>query len=187
MTGLLGDIMAAATTVKVNAAAEPMLARLRVLVDRRRHTAVRDRVLDEGVMAFSQGAADVGLGLVLLVSAGAIASGAFDLATLALFTAYLGWLSFLPRMVGRVLARRKQAGVAFERMGALVAEADAGNTVRPRTLPIDPRDQRVRPELDPARPRTPRASRRRRAHGLLRGAARSCTTCRSVFVAASSW
>ncbi len=152
VTGLLGDIMAAATTVKVNAAAEPMLARLRVLVDRRRHTAVRDRVLDEGVMAFSQGAADVGLGLVLLVSAGAIASGAFDLATLALFTAYLGWLSFLPRMIGRVLARRKQAGVAFARMGALVAEADAGNTVRPRTLPIDPRDQRVRPAvIRPAR------------------------------------
>ncbi len=147
VTGLLGDIMAAATTVKVNAAAEPMLSRLRVLVDRRRHTAVRDRVLDEGVMAFSQGAADVGLGLVLLVSAGAIASGAFDLATLALFTAYLGWLSFLPRMVGRVLARRKQAGVAFARMSALVAEADAGNTVRPRTLPIDPRDQRDRPDV----------------------------------------
>ena len=152
VTGLLGDIMAAATTVKVNAAVEPMLARLRVLVDRRRHTAVRDRVLDEGVMAFSQGAADVGLGLVLLVSAGAIASGAFDLATLALFTAYLGWLSFLPRMVGRVLARRKQAGVAFARMSALVAEADAGNTVRPRTLPIDPRDQRDRPGvIRPAR------------------------------------
>ncbi len=147
VTGLLGDIMAAATTVKVNDAAEPMLARLRVLVDRRRHTAVRDRVLDEGVMAFSQGAADVGLGLVLLVSAGAIASGAFDLATLALFTAYLGWLSFLPRMVGRVLARRKQAGVAFARMSALVADVDARNTVRARTLPIDPTDQRDRPEV----------------------------------------
>ncbi len=147
VTGLLGDIMAAATTVKVNAAAEPMLARLRVLVDRRRHTAVRDRVLEEGVMAFSQGSADVGLGLVLLVSAGAIASGAFDLATLALFTAYLGWLSFLPRMVGRVLARRKQAGVAFSRMSALVADADARNTVRSRSLPIDPSDQRARPDI----------------------------------------
>ena len=98
-------------------------------------------------MAFSQGAADIGLGLVLLVSAGAIASGAFDLATLALFTAYLGWLSFLPRMVGRVLARRKQAGVAFARMSALVADADARNTVRSRTLPIDPADQRVRPDV----------------------------------------
>jgi ATP-binding cassette, subfamily B, bacterial len=147
VTGLLGDVMAAATTVKVNDAAEPMLRRLGVLVERRRHTAVRDRVLEEGVMAFSQGAADIGLGLVLLVSAGAIASGAFDLGTLALFTAYLGWLSFLPRMVGRVLARRKQAGVAFDRMRKLVAEQEAANTVRPRHLPIDPRDRRSRPDV----------------------------------------
>ena len=58
----------------------------RELVERRRRTAVRDRVLEEGVTAFSQGAADIGLGLVLLVSAGAIASGAFDLGTLALFS-----------------------------------------------------------------------------------------------------
>ena len=63
---------------------------------------------------------------VLLVSAGAIASGSFDLGTLALFAAYLGWLSFLPRMIGRVLARRKQAGVAFDRMRKLVADEEAG-------------------------------------------------------------
>jgi ATP-binding cassette subfamily B protein len=147
VTGLLGDVMAAATTVKVNDATDPMLRRLAVLVERRRVTAVRDRVLEEGVQAFSQGAADIGLGLVLLVSAGAIASGSFDLGTLALFTAYLGWLSFLPRMVGRVLARRKQAGVAFDRMRALVADQDVENTVRRQRLPIDPSDQRVRPDV----------------------------------------
>jgi ATP-binding cassette subfamily B protein len=147
VTGLLGDVMAAATTVKVNDATEPMLRRLAVLVERRRVTAVRDRVLEEGVQAFSQGAADIGLGLVLLVSAGAIASGSFDLGTLALFTAYLGWLSFLPRMVGRVLARRKQAGVAFDRMRALVADQDVENTVRRQRLPIDPSDQRNRPDV----------------------------------------
>ena len=75
-------------------------------------------------MAFSQGAADVGLGLVLLVSAGALASGAFDVGTLALFVAYLGYLSFLPRMVGRMLARRKQAAIAVDRMRQLVAGRD---------------------------------------------------------------
>jgi len=147
VTGLLGDVMAAATTVKVNDATEPMLHRLAVLVERRRLTAVRDRVLEEGVQAFSQGAADIGLGLVLLVSAGAIASGSFDLGTLALFTAYLGWLSFLPRMVGRVLARCKQAGVAFDRMRALVADQEVENTVRRQRLPIDPSDLRVRPDV----------------------------------------
>ncbi len=152
VTGLVGDVMAAATTVKVNAATEPVMDRLRQLVDRRRETAVRDRVLDESVQAFSQGAADIGLGLVLLVSAGAIASGAFDVGTLALFVSYLGWLAFLPRMVGRVLARRKQAGIAFDRMRRLVADADAGNTVRPRSLPLEGWQQGIRPvDVRPAR------------------------------------
>ncbi len=118
VTGFVGDVMAAATTVKVNDASEPVLRRLAVLAERRRHTAVRDRVLEDGVMAFSDGAADVSLGLVLLVGAGAIASGEFGIAQLALLTAYVGWLSFLPRMIGRLLARRKQAAVAFDRMRA---------------------------------------------------------------------
>ena len=101
-------------------------------------------------MAFSQGAADVGLGLVLLVSAGALASGAFDVGTLALFVAYLGYLSFLPRMVGRMLARRKQATIAVDRMRQLVAGRDPGNVARARVLPIERRQRGVRPE--PERP-----------------------------------
>jgi ATP-binding cassette subfamily B protein len=150
VSGFVGDLMAAATTVKVNDATEPTLAHLRTLVDARRHTAVRDRVLDDGVQAFAQGAADVGLGLVLLTSAGALASGSFDVGKLAVFAAYLGWLSFLPRMVGRVLARRKQAGVAFGRMGGLVADGDLRNTVQRRELPIAKGE--VNPRLEPARP-----------------------------------
>ena len=150
VSGLVGDLMASATTIKVNNAVDPSLSKLRDFVDRRRYTAVRDRVLDEGVQAFSQGAADIGLGLVLLVSAGALASGAFDVGRLALFTAYLGWLSFLPRMVGRVLARRKQFSVAMDRMRFLVADDLSANVVAPRSLPIALRD--VRPRLVPIRP-----------------------------------
>lgn len=145
VSGLIGDLMAAATTVKVNHATEPALATLRRLVDRRRETAVRDKVLDTGVQAFSEGSVDVGLGLVLVVSAGAIASGKFGVGELALFTAYLGWLSFLPRMVGRVLARRKQAGVAIDRMRALVADQHPANLVNERSLPIGGRSPRNRP------------------------------------------
>ena len=150
VSGFLGDVMSAATTVKVNGAAPATLSRLGSLVDARRHTAVRDRVLDDGVQAFAQGAADVGLGFVLLVSAGAMASGAFDVGNLAVFTAYLGWLSFLPRMVGRVMARRKQAGVAFERMRGLVADGDVRNTVRTRSLPVGRRE--LRPRITATRP-----------------------------------
>ncbi|MCB0965880.1 MAG: ABC transporter ATP-binding protein [Ilumatobacter sp.] len=145
VTGLVGDMMAAATTVKANDATEPLLDRLDVLVERRRHTAVRDRVLEECLEAFSRGVADVGLALVLLVGASALAAGTFGVGDIALFTAYLGWLGFLPRMVGRALARQKQAAVAFERMRHLVADGDARNTVSPRHLPIKRTDVRERP------------------------------------------
>jgi ATP-binding cassette subfamily B protein len=152
VTGLVGDMMAAATTIKVNGAAEHLLARLQRLVTRRGETAVRDRVLSESVFAFSHGAADVGFGLVLIISASAIAGGSFTVGTLALFAAYLGWLSFLPRMVGRLLARRKQAHVAFDRMRMLVADTDASNTVRRRYLPIETWQHGVRPPAErPAR------------------------------------
>jgi ATP-binding cassette subfamily B protein len=146
VSGLLGDVMAAATTVKVNNAIEPTIAHLRKLVDARRRTAVRDRVLDESVWAFSQGAADVGLGLVLLTAAGGMASGQFSVGELAVFSAYLGWLSFLPRMVGRMLARRKQVAVAFDRMSVLVAGTQVSNTVTDRHLPIGLREIRERPQ-----------------------------------------
>jgi ABC-type multidrug transport system fused ATPase/permease subunit len=106
------------------------------LVDARRRTAVRDRVLDESVWAFSQGAADVGLGLVLLTDGRRHGIGRFSVGELAVFSAYLGWLSFLPRMVGRMLARRKQVAVAFDRMSVLVADTESSNTVTIRHLPI---------------------------------------------------
>jgi ATP-binding cassette, subfamily B, bacterial len=150
VSGLLGDVLAAATTVRVNDAADNVVARFAELAERRRRTATRDKVLDQVVWAFSQGATDIGLGLVLLVSAASIAAGDFGAGELALFVSYLGWMSFFPRMIGRVMARRKQVAVAFERMRTLVADERAENTVTPRHLPIGAKEVLRRPE--PGRP-----------------------------------
>ena len=130
-------------------------------------------------MAFSQGAADVGLGLVLLVSAGALASGAFDVGTLALFVAYLGWLSFLPRMVGRVLARRKQATVAVDRMRQLVAGRDAGQHRAAADAAAGAPPARRAAGRRPARAGAAAAPRGARPVGRATRAAPACTTSRS--------
>lgn len=150
VTGFVGDVMAAATTVKVNHATDSVLAHLDGLIERRRETAVRDRTLDEGIFAVSNGAVEIAFGLVLLVSASSIAGGTFNIATLAMLTAYLGWLGFVPRIIGRMMARHKQAVVAFGRMGELVAGRAPANTVAPRDLPIEAWMRPVRPE--PVRP-----------------------------------
>ncbi len=51
-------------------------------------------------------------------------------------------------MVGRMLARRKQVAVAFDRMKGLVADADVANTVVDRPLPIGLRHRRSRPATE---------------------------------------
>ena len=145
--------MAAATTVKVNDATElgagPARAASSTAAGRRRcATGCSTRACRRSARARPTSVS----GSCCSVSAGAIASGAFDVGTLALFVSYLGWLAFLPRMVGRVLARRKQAGIAFDRMRRLVADADAGNTVRPRSLPLEGWQSGTRPaDVRPAR------------------------------------
>ncbi len=148
VTGLVGDVMAGATTVKVNDAVDPVLARLRGLVDVRRYTATRDRVFDDALQSVTTGSGDVAMGLVLITAAGAIASGRFDLGELVLFTVYLGWLGFFPRMIGRTIARFNQATVAFNGMRWLVAGQDPEWVARHRHLPVAKAGAVERPQTD---------------------------------------
>lgn len=163
VTGLVGDVMAAATTVKVNDAVDQVVARLATLSETRRHTAVRDRLLDEGVQSFSRGMTDVAFGVALLVTAKALADGSFGVSEMAVFVSYLGWLSFVPRVVGRVMARRKQAAVAVARMSGLVADLDPSNLTLDQDLPIG--TDQSQPRLNPSRPARVRLE-RLDVHGL---------------------
>ncbi len=139
-TGALGDILAAATTVKLNDARSSSVHHLRTLAERRRTTGVNDRVLDEGLQTVTNGFSDVALGVVLIVSAAALGSGTLTPAELTLFVVLVGYLGFLPRMIGRMMARKKQSTVAFDNMRELVADGNAAQIASPRHLPLDHAD-----------------------------------------------
>ena len=137
VTGLLGDVLAAATTIKVNRAERHVLARLSTVMDRRKATAVRATLYQQAIRAVGQSTAELGLGLVILVAVGSVQRGEFGVAEMSLYLAYGGWLGFLPRMLGFMLARSQQARVAFDEMRALVADRDAANTVTHRPFSFD--------------------------------------------------
>jgi len=147
VSGFVGDLMSAATTVKVNDSVSPSIARMATIAEVRRRTAVRDRLLDEGIMTFGRGMVDVAFGCALLAAAGSIARGSFGVAQIAVYVAVLGTMGFVPRMIGRVIARRKQTGIALERMSALVADTDRDHLVRAHRIPIDDGDDRSRPPV----------------------------------------
>lgn len=153
VTGLLGDVMTAATTIKVNRAERSVLHRLSAAMEHRRTTAVKSRLYDQAIRSFGQSTADIGLGLVILVALGPLQRGDFGVGEISLFLSYGGWLGFMPRMLGLMLARRHQAGVAFGKMSELVADGDPANTVVHRDFPFE--DPGPRPTMAPSRDRIP--------------------------------
>ncbi len=137
VTGLLGDVMEAATTLKVNRAERFALGRLEGVMDHRKSTAVQAGVYRQAIRSFGQSTAEVGLGLVILVAIGSMQRGEFGVAEIALFLSYGGWLGFLPRMTGWMLARSQEAQVAFGEMRRLVADDDPANAVVHRPFHFD--------------------------------------------------
>ncbi len=134
-TGGLNDAVSASTSIGLNDARASVLEHLGALADRRRGTAVRDRVLEDGLIAFASGSSDLAFGLLLVTSATAIRTGDLSASELAVFVSYLVYLNFLPRMIGRLLARRKQAGVSYTNMSHLVGGTDGARLAVHRPLP----------------------------------------------------
>ena len=166
-TAYLGELFASTLSIKTAGAEERVVGRLREHNRRRNTAAIRDHVGRESLNAFNVATVEVAIGIMLLVAAPAMRRGEFTVGDLVLFTTYLDALSGLPRRIGRLLAYRRHASVAVERMQRLVDQR-----ARPaRRAPPD-----VPHRVDAGADRSRRPARRldrlalpvgRRAHGAL--------------------
>jgi ATP-binding cassette subfamily B protein len=128
--GFLGELFSAAQTLKVAGAERRGVAHLQKLGATRKADALRDSLLNQLVDSLNAHTVDIGLGLVLLLGASAMAAGSFTVGDFALFAGYMVTLAALPRWIGRILVRQRQAAVAYERMGALTEGAGEDAVVR---------------------------------------------------------
>jgi ATP-binding cassette, subfamily B, bacterial len=119
-TAFLGELFASTLSIKTAGAEERVVGRLREHNRRRNTAAIRDHVGRESLNAFNAATVEVAIGVMLLVAAPAMRRGDFTVGDLVLFTTYLDALSGLPRRIGRLLAYRRHASVAVERMQRLV-------------------------------------------------------------------
>jgi ATP-binding cassette, subfamily B, bacterial len=129
VTGLIADIFHGAQSLKVGNAEEHAVAHFRQLNDHRRQAMVKDKLLTQLVNALSYGAMDIGMGLILLLTARAMYAGTFTIGDFALFAAYLWPTTELMRMAGGMIALYKQSGVSFQRMERMMQGAPAGGPV----------------------------------------------------------
>ncbi|MGH8896156.1 MAG: ATP-binding cassette domain-containing protein [Egibacteraceae bacterium] len=148
VTGFLGNLFSSVLAVKVAGAEAAVIRRLRALNATRKTAALRDQLLSDGMDAFNGSTIDLTIGLVLLLVAPAMRTGAFTVGDLVLFASYVTSLAALPRWSGRLLVRHRQAQVAASRMAALMPAQDAFAVVTHRRLQLDgqlPATPRARP------------------------------------------
>ncbi|YCK36829.1 ABC transporter ATP-binding protein [Actinomadura sp. ATCC 39365] len=121
VTAFVGELFGGVLAIKTAGAERAALERLRTLNARRRDAAVRSRLATDLLEAATGTTVELGIGVVLLLAAGAMRRGEFTVGDLALFTSYVGWLTALPRTIASVLYRLPRADVSAERLTALLA------------------------------------------------------------------
>ncbi|MFF4195727.1 ABC transporter ATP-binding protein [Nonomuraea sp. NPDC001831] len=121
VTAFVGELFGGVLTLKTAGAERAALDRLRTLNARRRDAAVRSRLATDLLEAATGTTVELGVGVVLLLAAGAMRRGEFTVGDLALFTSYVGWLTALPRTIGSILYRLPRADVSAERLTTLLA------------------------------------------------------------------
>ena len=144
VTSFVGEMFTAVQAIRVAAAEPRVLGRLEALNDVRRRTAVRYRIYVTLLDTFGVGTSNLALGLVLLLAASAMRDGRFTVGDFTLFAAYVGAATSAPRWLGRLLARKRTADVAFMRITALLDDAPdavitAAAPIAPRIVPATPR------------------------------------------------
>ncbi|GAA1283945.1 HlyB/MsbA family ABC transporter [Planotetraspora silvatica] len=121
VTAYIGETFGGVLAIKTAGAEDAVLERLREHNRRRRDAAVKDRLATDMLETSTSATVEISIGLVLLLAASAMRRGDFTVGDLALFTSYVGWLTALPRIIGRVLYRLPQAAVSTERLTRLMA------------------------------------------------------------------
>jgi ATP-binding cassette subfamily B protein len=145
VTGAIGDILAAVTTVQAAGAETRIVAEFRAINERRRSAILADRVVTQVVSAISANTVSIGIGLIMLLAANSLLDGVMTVGDFVLFVAYMGSFASFATELGRYLAHYRQTGVAFARMDALIGDAPPEALVEPTPLyllgdmPIVPR------------------------------------------------
>jgi ATP-binding cassette subfamily B protein len=156
VTAFLDELFTNVLTLKTAGAEDAALARLRERNAARRQAEIRTELLTQLVDSLGATSVGVSVGLILLLTAPAMGRGDFTVGDLALFTAYAAWLYSLPRRLGRLLYRQRQASVAGGRLGRLLTpEEGPAGLVASRPLwfdepapPVPARPRRAADRLD---------------------------------------
>lgn len=131
VTELIGEMFGAVQAIQLANAEMAVMDEFAQRNERRKQTAVRDRVLTRVIEAVSGNTVTIGVALTLLMSAYAMQAGTFTIGDFALFAANIWPVSELLSSIGEMIAGYKQSTVSVERMQTLMQSAPEAQLVRP--------------------------------------------------------
>jgi ATP-binding cassette subfamily B protein len=134
VTGMIGDMFNNVQSIKVAHAEERIATHFALLSDRRRDAMVKDQFMRALVEMLGNNTTAVGTGVVLLLAARAMYSGAFTVGDFALFTVYIWPVTQWMRTIALALTRYKQIGVSFDRMQDVMQGAEPTRLVAHRPI-----------------------------------------------------
>ncbi|HEY1751758.1 MAG TPA: ABC transporter transmembrane domain-containing protein, partial [Caulobacteraceae bacterium] len=124
--GFIADVFGAVETLRLAGAEARVVGHLDRLNEVRRRAAIRDQLVGQLLEGLRANLASLGVGVALLLAAGAMRRGAFTVGDFTLFAGYIPLAVGGPRWIGFLLARRRLADVSIGRMDALMEGAAAG-------------------------------------------------------------
>lgn len=151
VSSFLGETFAGMLAFRLAGREEAAIERLESHTERRRHTAVRNLVIEQSVDGMTSTTTDLTIGLILLVLVPRVRTGEISVGDVALFVTYAIQLGEAPRFLARLITAREQVLVSFRRMGELLPPGRLDDLVRRRPITIEPGDTMLERDPDPDR------------------------------------
>ena len=136
VTGALGELFGAVQAIKAAGTERQVAAYFAHINERRRQAALRDLLTVQTLTSFSASAANIAIGLLLLLAAEGFRNGQqpLSIGDLALFVSYVSSLAGLIGFLGEILTRYRQTEVSFQRMLGLMPGQAATALVAPNPV-----------------------------------------------------
>jgi ATP-binding cassette subfamily B protein len=119
VVGAITEVFSAVQTIKAAGAENNMLKHIDSLNKKRHSLMLKDTLLTQLLDSVFYNTVSFGTGLILLLGAKSIHSGAFTVGDFALFVYYLTFVADFIHFFGSFMAYYKQTGVAFSRMASV--------------------------------------------------------------------
>ncbi|NJM06973.1 ABC transporter ATP-binding protein, partial [Candidatus Gracilibacteria bacterium] len=131
VTGVLSEIFGAVQAIKVVGAEQHIVRHFDAVNERRRQASLRDLLLTQTISSFALNAANIAIGLLLLLAAESFRRRATPLTVgdLALFVTYLTSLASLISFFGEIMTRYRQTEVSVGRLLDLLPDAPPARLV----------------------------------------------------------